>query len=75
MRLSGVCVYEHEATATSEDIKDRIRTLVQKEDKSSPLSDAGLQKRLSEEGISVSRRTVAKYREQMGIPDSRTRGI
>lgn len=64
-----------EETATSEDIKDRIRTLVQKEDKSSPLSDVGLQKRLSEEGISVSRRTVAKYREQMGIPDSRTRGI
>lgn len=64
-----------EETATSEDIKDRIRTLVQKEDKGSPLSDAGLQKRLSEEGISVSRRTVAKYREQMGIPDSRTRGI
>lgn len=62
-------------SVTSEDVKDRIRTLVQKENKDSPLSDAGLQKRLSEEGISVSRRTVAKYREQMGIPDSRMRGI
>lgn len=64
-----------EETATSEGIKDRIRTLIQEEDKGSPLSDAGLQKRLSEEGIAVSRRTVAKYREQMGIPNSRTRGI
>lgn len=61
-------------TATSEDIRDRIRTLVQEEDKRSPLSDTALQKRLSKEGFSISRRTVAKYREQMGILDSRRRG-
>lgn len=56
------------------DVKDRIRALIQEEDKAAPLSDARLEKQLAEEGIRVSRRTIAKYREQMGIPDSKTRG-
>lgn len=52
-------------------IKDKIKT----EDKKKPLSDEKLKKILNEEGINVARRTVAKYREDMGIASSSKRKI
>ena len=63
-----------EEGSSAEDVKSRIRTLVEKEDRENALSDSRLEKLLAEEGITVSRRTIAKYREQMGIPDSQMRG-
>lgn len=48
-------------------VKDRIKTMVEKEDKEKPLSDERLANMLGEEGIQVSRRTVAKYRMELGI--------
>ncbi len=48
--------------------KAAIRRLVGEEDAKKPLSDSALAERLAEEGIKLSRRAVAKYREQMGIP-------
>jgi RNA polymerase sigma-54 factor len=51
----------------------RIKELVDKEDKQSPLSDIDIVKKLEVSGIHISRRTVTKYREAEGIPSSRQR--
>lgn len=60
--------------ASSEQVKNLIAGLVEKEDKRKPLSDQAIAKYLKEEeGIVVSRRTVAKYRDQLGIPSSMKR--
>ena len=58
---------------TSADAKRAIRELVEKEDKKKPLSDRAISEALSERGMTVSRRTVAKYREEENIPDTRGR--
>lgn len=52
---------------------DALRQLVEQEDKSKPLSDQQLTKLLQEKGFNVARRTIAKYRTQLGIPESRLR--
>jgi RNA polymerase sigma-54 factor len=54
-------------------IRARIRKLIAQEDPGNPLSDAGLARVLSQEGIPVARRTVAKYREAMQIEPSNER--
>lgn len=48
-------------------IKERIRNLIKEEDAKKPLTDSALAKIFTDEGIKIARRTVAKYREQMGI--------
>lgn len=53
----------------------RIRTLIAAEDKAHPLSDSMLAERLAESGIRLSRRTVAKYRDGLGIPGTAQRKI
>jgi len=54
-------------------IRAKIRKLVKEEDPESPLSDGRIAEMLSAEGIPVARRTVAKYREAMGIAPSNER--
>jgi RNA polymerase sigma-54 factor len=54
-------------------IRAKIRKLVKDEDPECPLNDGRIAQLLSGEGISVARRTVAKYREAMGIPASSER--
>jgi RNA polymerase sigma-54 factor len=54
-------------------IRAKIRKLVKDEGAESPLSDGRIAELLSAEGIPVARRTVAKYREAMGIPPSNER--
>jgi RNA polymerase sigma-54 factor len=54
-------------------IRAKIRKLVKDEDADSPLSDGRIAELLSAEGIPVARRTVAKYREAMGIAASNER--
>jgi RNA polymerase sigma-54 factor len=51
-------------------VQQRIRGLIEAEPVTSPLSDSGLVSALNAEGIDIARRTVAKYREGMGIPSS-----
>ncbi len=58
---------------SSRSVKEKIRDLIMKEDASKPLSDSKLSKMLNEQGIPVARRTVAKYREEMGIQSSHLR--
>ncbi|MEO1530466.1 MAG: RNA polymerase factor sigma-54, partial [Planctomycetota bacterium] len=54
-------------------IRLKLQELIDSEDKSDPLSDEGLVKKLGEAGLTVARRTVTKYRKRMGIPSSRQR--
>jgi RNA polymerase sigma-54 factor len=54
-------------------IRAKIRKLVKEEDAETPLSDGRIAELLSAEGIPVARRTVAKYREAMGIAASNER--
>lgn len=54
-------------------IRAKIRKLVKEEDAEAPLSDGRIAELLSGEGIPVARRTVAKYREAMGIAPSNER--
>ena len=60
---------------TSEDLKFLIEELVNNEDKSLPYSDEYLRIKLKEKfKVSLSRRTVAKYRLDLNIPSSKARG-
>jgi RNA polymerase sigma-54 factor len=58
---------------SSESIKARIRLIVQAENSDKPLSDLAISEIFAREGIKVARRTVAKYREQIGILPSKYR--
>ena len=53
--------------------KKRVFSVVGKEDKKKPLSDDALTKQLAKLGYPIARRTVAKYREQLGLPIARLR--
>ena len=54
-------------------IKAVLRNVIDSEDKHKPLSDDALTKLMASQGYSIARRTVAKYREQLGIPVARLR--
>ncbi|GIX21780.1 MAG: RNA polymerase sigma-54 factor [Gammaproteobacteria bacterium] len=60
-----------ECSATA--IRAMIRKLIGAEDPARPLSDSQIADVLAEQGIKVARRTVAKYRESLGIPASNER--
>ncbi len=51
----------------SASVKERIREIVRDESPRSPLSDSKIADILAAEGLNVARRTVAKYREELGI--------
>ncbi|WP_434305318.1 RNA polymerase factor sigma-54 [Clostridium botulinum] len=54
-------------------IKKEIKELIDKEDKKKPISDQIICNILNNNGIQISRRTVAKYREELGIQSSKCR--
>jgi len=54
-------------------VKARLEALLRDEDPARPLSDQVLTERMADAGILLARRTVAKYREQLGIPNSARR--
>ena len=60
-------------SASSTAIRARIKALISKEDPKKPLSDSKISSLLSTEGLIVARRTVAKYRESIGIAPSSQR--
>jgi RNA polymerase sigma-54 factor len=66
------------ATTTGEDasaraIKAQLRKLVEEEDLQDPLTDQQIVQKLRERGVRIARRTVAKYRDQLGILSARMR--
>ncbi|MBQ8047773.1 MAG: RNA polymerase factor sigma-54 [Prevotella sp.] len=54
-------------------IKAALREIIDEEDKKAPYSDEVLTMKMKEKGLAVARRTIAKYREQLGIPVARLR--
>lgn len=58
---------------STREIKAALRDIIDGEDKRKPLSDDALKAQLAERGYPIARRTVAKYREQLGIPVARLR--
>ena len=60
---------------TKNTIESSIKAIISGEDRLSPLSDEAIVDALCAQGISVSRRTVAKYRDEMGIPPSSRRRV
>lgn len=77
--FTGSIAKEAEAGSTGQEdlsarsIKHRISTIIEHEDRNSPLSDQMILRKLQDQGISISRRAVAKYRDEMGIPSSKAR--
>ena len=64
---------EHGGACSSTAIRALIKKLIQAEKPEKPLSDSKLATLLSDQGIKVARRTIAKYREAMSIPPSNER--
>jgi len=58
---------------STKEIKKILETVIKDEEKKKPLTDDKLAKILKERGYPIARRTVAKYREQLGIPVARLR--
>jgi len=54
-------------------IKEELKTLIDEEDKNHPLNDQAIQRYFEQKGISIARRTVAKYRQQLYIPPAQLR--
>ncbi len=59
--------------ASSREVKNILKELIESEPKHAPLSDDKLEKLLKKRGYNIARRTVAKYREQLNIPVARLR--
>jgi len=64
---------ESGAAVSNTSVKEMISDLISVEDKSAPLSDQELVVKLQSKGITIARRTVAKYREELGILPSNLR--
>ena len=58
---------------SSREVKNELKKIVEEESKVKPLSDDKIVKLLNDQGYQLARRTVAKYREQLGIPVARMR--
>jgi RNA polymerase sigma-54 factor len=56
-------------------LKRRVKKMIEEEDTKHPLTDEQITARLKAEGIDVTRRTVAKYREDMKIPSTHQRRV
>jgi RNA polymerase sigma-54 factor len=64
------------AEVSAESVKEKIREIIAKEDAKKPLSDQYIAEMLGKEQIDIARRTVAKYRELMGIlPSSKRKQV
>ncbi|MBC8310571.1 MAG: RNA polymerase factor sigma-54 [Phycisphaerales bacterium] len=71
--FSGGTGSDSEGEMSWEAVKSRLQEIVDNEDKMKPLSDDALAKKLREQGIEIARRTVVKYRQQLGLPAARLR--
>lgn len=71
--FSDAYVTESGETLSTRKIRAALRDLIEAEDKQHPLSDDELKRLLAEQGYTIARRTVAKYREKLGLPSARMR--
>ncbi|SFF84825.1 RNA polymerase factor sigma-54 [Prevotella sp. KH2C16] len=61
--------------ASTRKLRLTLKEIVEKEDKSHPLSDDALAEMMKDKGFPIARRTIAKYRQQLGIPVARLRRV
>lgn len=66
---------DDQSDITRIDLEILIQEIIDSEDSSKPLSDEQVAEQLSERGVTISRRTVAKYRDELGIPPSSRRKL
>ena len=66
-------VGEGDDEASAREIQAAIKQIIENEDKRRPLSDDLICRKLNEKGYDIRRRTVAKYRDRLGIPVARLR--
>jgi len=71
--FSDSYVTENGEELSTRQIKAALRDIVEAEDRQKPLSDDAIKEELAKKGYPIARRTVAKYREQLGIPIARLR--
>ena len=71
--FSGGLSTESGEDVSANSVKATIEEIIGGEDKAKPLSDEAIVKQLKERGIEIARRTVAKYRDQLGLPTARMR--
>ena len=71
--FSDSYVTESGEELSTRQIKAVLRDLIEAEDKHKPLSDDALREQLTKKGFPIARRTIAKYREALGIPIARLR--
>lgn len=64
---------EDGAEISNKEIMHILQELIEEEDKQNPITDDKLKELLHEKGYIVARRTIAKYREKLGIPIARLR--
>ena len=69
---SGIST-ENGGMASSSSVKEIIKEMVDREDTKAPLSDNDIELQLKEKGYKIARRTIAKYRGELGIPNSSKR--
>lgn len=73
--FSGGTVTDSGDMMSQQAVKDRLREIVEKEDKSNPWSDDQLVEELGKRGIHIARRTVTKYRKALGLESSSRRKV
>jgi RNA polymerase sigma-54 factor len=71
--FTSVLLKEDGAEVSNKVIQEFIIDMVEKENKSNPMSDLEISNKLKQKGFTTARRTVAKYREHIGIPIARMR--
>ncbi len=71
--FSGGTASQSEGEMSWEAVKTRLHEIVEQEDKKKPLSDEAIASKLREQGITIARRTVVKYRQQLGLAAARFR--
>jgi RNA polymerase sigma-54 factor len=69
---SGLSTDEGE-DVSARGVKARIQELIEEEDSRNPFTDQQIVEQLKAEGVNIARRTVQKYRDQLGILSSRYR--
>ncbi len=70
---SSIARYDGEDAMASESIKVKMRQMLQDENHEKPLSDMAISEEFAKDNIKIARRTVAKYREQLGILPAKLR--
>lgn len=71
--FSDKIVNSQGAEVSTREIKQKLREVIEEEDKTNPITDDQLVEIMHSSGYPIARRTVAKYREQMNIPTARMR--